>query len=205
MYLLSACTRVPLVPESFNNVGGDSGPAFMRIGLPGEGDSVFGHLRHYRLLGWPWKLDELRNSGHWRNSILCYRSKTKTPLHANNRLILICTGCILCSDKEQHWQGAWFLAHRCLMWEWQAVKCNRESERRKFQREYLWRSTSHSSSTPLWHWMPHTCTSQSLCPVKQQPTFETNIGTKSWQNKRCKCFFYFWRMFWLLLDDLKAE
>lgn len=102
------------VPESFDNVGGDSGSAFMRVGLPGEGDSVFGHLCHYRLLRRPWKLDELRNSGHRRNSILCYRNRTKTALHANHGLILICSGCILSSDKEQHWQGAWFLAHRCL-------------------------------------------------------------------------------------------
>lgn len=178
MSLLPACKFVPCVPESFNNVGGDSGPAFMRVRLPGESDGVFGHLRHYRLLGRSWELDELRNSGYWRNTILCYRNRTKTPLCANSGLIVITIGYILCS--EHHWQSAWFLDHRCLMWEWQTVKCNRETECGKVWCEYLWRLTSHSSSTPLWHWMPRTCTSQSPCPDKQQSTFERKIRTKSW-------------------------
>ncbi len=52
------------VPESLDDVGSDGGPAFMRVRLPGEGDGVFGHLCHYRFLWRPWKLDELRNSGH---------------------------------------------------------------------------------------------------------------------------------------------
>lgn len=52
------------VPERFDNVRGDGGPALVRVGLPGEGDGVFGHLRHYRLLWRSWELEELRNSGH---------------------------------------------------------------------------------------------------------------------------------------------
>lgn len=59
------------VPEGLDNVRRDSGAAFVRVGLPGEGDGVFGHLRHYGLLRWAWKLDELRHSGYRRDSILC--------------------------------------------------------------------------------------------------------------------------------------
>ena len=56
--------RLHCVPEGLDNVGGDSGPALMWVGLPGESDGVFGHLSHHRLLWRPWKLDELRNSGY---------------------------------------------------------------------------------------------------------------------------------------------
>lgn len=59
-------------PEGLDDVGGYSGPALVRVGLPGEGDGVLGHLRHYRLLRRPRKLNELRHSGYWRESVFCY-------------------------------------------------------------------------------------------------------------------------------------
>lgn len=51
-------------PEGLDDVGGNGGASFMGVGLPDEGDSVFGHLCHYRLLRRPRKLDELRSSGY---------------------------------------------------------------------------------------------------------------------------------------------
>lgn len=36
----------PASPEGLDDVGGDSGPPLVRVGLPREGDGVFGHLRH---------------------------------------------------------------------------------------------------------------------------------------------------------------
>lgn len=52
------------VPEGLDDVGGDGSAALVRVGLPGEGDGVLGHLRHHRLLRRPRKLNKLRNSGY---------------------------------------------------------------------------------------------------------------------------------------------
>lgn len=51
------------LPKGLDDVGGNSGATFVRVGLPGEGDRVFGHLCHDRFLRRPGKLDELGNSG----------------------------------------------------------------------------------------------------------------------------------------------
>lgn len=51
------------LPKGLDDVGGDSGATFVRVGLPGEGDRVLGHLCHDRFLRRPGKLDELGNSG----------------------------------------------------------------------------------------------------------------------------------------------
>lgn len=63
------------LPEGFNDVGGYSSAPFMRVGLPGESDCVFGHLCYYRLLRRTGKLDELRNSGQSRNAFLYEQNK----------------------------------------------------------------------------------------------------------------------------------
>lgn len=63
------------VPEGLDDVGGDGGSALVGVGLPGEGDGVLGHLRHDRLLRRPRQLNELGDSGHWRDSALCYTHK----------------------------------------------------------------------------------------------------------------------------------
>lgn len=47
------------VPEGLDDVGGNSSAPFVRVGLPGEGDRVLGHLGHDRFLGRPRKLDKL--------------------------------------------------------------------------------------------------------------------------------------------------
>lgn len=55
-YPVLACHTVP---EGLDDVGGDSSPTLVGVGLPGEGDCALGHLRHHRLLGRAWQLDGL--------------------------------------------------------------------------------------------------------------------------------------------------
>lgn len=156
----------------------------MGIGLPGEGDCVFGHLRYDRLLWRSWKLDELRSSGHWRTSIFHYRNthKKKNIITSYQwfSLINILSQTVLCLVEATDcapMKNTGRLSSRKggVVEEWQSVKCNRQRDCGEFQSKYLWQSTSHSSSTLLWCWKPRTCTYPSPCPVEQQSAFETDF------------------------------
>lgn len=148
------------VPKGLDDVGGNSGATFVRVGLPGEGDCVFGHLSHDRFLRRPRKLDKLWNPGRWINSVFwCKNRRGVVTLPPR------CFNFGAFSEEQQ----VWFDRRRGVTLAWGTERLC-ECERR----DYLWQSESRSSSTPPWRWRRRTCKSPNLFPAGQKITFKTH-------------------------------